>query len=62
MRLPTPAVRTMFFPEEPDYCYWEEFTTNNPRPVISKKNSDKKGDYVLICGCTQCDSTPLAKK
>jgi len=62
MSLPTPPVRTMFYPKDPEYCYWEEFTTVNRRPVISRKCADKKGDYVLICGCIACQESPLAGK
>ena len=61
MALPTPPVRKMRADKFPKFCYWEEMTTTSPAPVISKKNPEKKGDYILICDCDRCREVPLRK-
>jgi len=61
MALPLPLVRIMRSEDFPEYCYWEEFRTSSRRPVISKRSPEKKGDYVLMCGCDECSQVPLAK-
>ncbi len=61
-RLSTPLVRIMRCEDRPEFCYWEEMRTQKRRPVISTRNPEHKGDYVLMCGCDECVQVPLAVK